>query len=332
MILGNSQWQSSYENVVFRNLLWIEGKLLRTNQKDVRLYVNLDHTLDFGVEHLRVFFCPFRARKDVQTQTYWRAPIIWEGMFDPDLYDQTHIQRRSCVALVVFALGRYLEFYLHNFLTSAEKHFMLGLSVTYYVFTDYPEKVPKMELGPWRSMKVLQVEKHPRWQDVSMMRMKTLAEFIKSDIRHHCNYVFCFDVDQVFTGRFGSEALGDSVALLQAYFYKVPQKRFTYERRPTSQAFLETGDFYYHAALFGGSWENMKNLTEACLAGIMEDKKNKVEAVWHDESHLNKYYWLHKPTRVLSPEYCWDRRIRDKKDILVTRLVWAKKHYRQTRV
>ncbi|XP_028432369.1 N-acetyllactosaminide alpha-1,3-galactosyltransferase-like [Perca flavescens] len=279
------------------------------------LSINLDDTLNF------------RARQEVETRTSWQAPIIWEGMFDPKLYDQKHIQKKSSVALTVFAVGRYLDAYLKTFLTSAEQYFMLGLQVTYYVFTDQPDKVPHLDLGPQRSLKVIQVEKHSRWQDISMMRMKTISDTIESEIRHRCNYVFCLDVDQEFKGRFGSEALGDSVAQLHAWYYKAQKQSFTYDRNPKSKAFMESGDYYYHAALFGGLCEHVKNLADHCFLGIMEDKLNDVEALWHDESHLNKYFWLHKPTRLLSPEYCWDQVISDNRDINVTRLIWAPKHY-----
>uniref|UniRef100_A0A3B4F1G5 Uncharacterized protein n=1 Tax=Pundamilia nyererei TaxID=303518 RepID=A0A3B4F1G5_9CICH len=171
-------------------------------------------------------------------------------------------------ATVITYVGRYLDAYLKTFLTSAEQHFMLALPlITTYVFTDSPEKVPNITLASER-------------QDISMMRIRTISETIGSEIRHKFRYVFCFDVDQEFKGRFGSEALGDSVAL----------------------------DFYYH------------HLVDACYLVIMEDKINNVEALWHDESHLNKYFWIHKPSRLLSPEYCWDQSIWDKRDILVTRL------------
>uniref|UniRef100_A0A669BRA6 Alpha 1,3-galactosyltransferase 2 n=2 Tax=Oreochromis niloticus TaxID=8128 RepID=A0A669BRA6_ORENI len=268
-----------------------------------------------------------QARPLVQTFTSWKAPVIWEGMFDFNLFDQRHAEENSSVALTVFAVGRYLDAYLKTFLTSAEQHFMLGLPVTYYVFTDSPEKVPNITLASQRNIKVIQVQKHARWQDISMMRMRTISEIIESEIRHKFRYVFCFDVDQEFKGRFGSEALGDSVALLHAHYYKLPKARFTYDRNPKSKAFMETGDFYYHAAIFGGLWQNVKHLVDACYLGIIEDKLNNVEALWHDESHLNKYFWIHKPSKLLSPEYCWDQSIWDKRDILVTRLVWAPKHY-----
>ena len=210
---------------------------------------------------------------------------------------------------------------------------MIGLPVTYYVFTDAPEKVPHIMLAPERNLQIIKVDKHTRWQDISMMRMKTISDIIESDIRHHCTHVFCFDVDQVFTGRFGAEALGDSVALLHAYYYRLPKSLYTYDHNPKSRAYMEIGDgdFYYHAAVFGGSWQNVKSITDACFQGIMEDKKNNVEALWHDESHLNKYLWLHKPSKVLSPEYCWAPEIVRRADIRVNRLLWAEKHYDKLR-
>ena len=61
------------------------------------------HVLFWGA----IFFFP-RSRGDVQTCTAWKAPIIWEGMFDPDLYDRTHQKEGTSVALTVFAVGRFV--------------------------------------------------------------------------------------------------------------------------------------------------------------------------------------------------------------------------------
>uniref|UniRef100_A0A3B4BL33 Alpha 1,3-galactosyltransferase 2 n=1 Tax=Periophthalmus magnuspinnatus TaxID=409849 RepID=A0A3B4BL33_9GOBI len=273
-----------------------------------------------------------QSRGDVQTCTTWKAPIIWEGMFEEYLYDEAHKRKRSSVAVTVFAVGKYLEAYLETFLNSSEQHFMLGLPVTYYVFTDKPEKVPHILLGPKRSLKILKVDRHSRWQDISMMRMKSISDIIETEIRHNFTYVFCFDVDQTFAGRFGSEALGDSVALLHAYYYRLPKHMYTYDRNPLSKAYMDTGDFYYHAAVFGGTWKTVKTITDACYESIMADKENNVEALWHDESHLNKYFWMNKPSRLLSPEYCWDESIGHRTDIRVKRLLWAPKDYKNLRI
>lgn len=305
--------------------LWIIARLMpmeKCGLEDAR-ELNLDNRVDASLK--------LQSRKDVQTCTKWKAPVIWEGMFDAQLYDEAHKREKSSVALTVFAVGRYLDAYLETFLNSSEEHFMLGLPVTYYIFTDKPENVPVISLGPQRSLKSIKVDRHARWQDISMMRMKSISDIIENEIQHHFTHVFCFDVDQKFVGRFGSEALGDSVALLHTYYYRLPKSMYTYDRNPESKAFMETGDFYYHAAVFGGTWKTVKAISDACYQSIMEDKENGVEALWHDESHLNKYFWLHKPSRLLSPEYCFDIRIGQTTDIRVRRLIWAEKNYEHLR-
>ncbi|XP_066546694.1 alpha-1,3-galactosyltransferase 2 isoform X1 [Amia ocellicauda] len=306
--------------------LWVISSLEGTKRRctlppgtKIRSGSHIDNSLDLW------------SRKDVQTCTHWQAPIIWDGMFDAQQYDEFYKSRNTGVALTVFAIGKYLDAYLKNFLTSAEKHFMPGLRVVYYVFTDSPERVPEIQLGPQRSIVIMKVEKHRRWQDISMMRMKTIANVIESHIRHQAQYVFCMDVDQIFVSRWGSEALGESVAQMHAFFYDRSRLSFTYDRNPKSMAYMERGDLYYHAAIFGGTWENVQRLAESCYLGIMTDKQNQVEALWHDESHLNKYFWIMKPTKVLSPEYCWSEEIQNRSEMHFPRLIWAEKHYSELR-
>uniref|UniRef100_A0A3P9IT32 Alpha 1,3-galactosyltransferase 2 n=1 Tax=Oryzias latipes TaxID=8090 RepID=A0A3P9IT32_ORYLA len=306
-----------------------------------RMLVKVSHFHHFvrSGENLRLLSAPYSrentvnemARPEVNTRTSWNAPIVWELMFNPDLYDRHHQEAKTTVALTVFAVGRYLDAYLNTFLTSAEKHFMVGLPVTFYVFTDQPEEVPNITLAPLRHLKVIEVERYSRWQDISMMRMKTISEIIEKELRHNFNYVFCLDVDQEFKGRFGSEALGESVAVLHVYYYKLPKTQFTYDRNPKSKAYMTEGDYYYHAAVFGGSCDKVKALADYCYLSTMEDKLNDVEALWHDESHLNKYFWLNKPSRILSSEYCFDPLIHYKTEVIVPRLVWAPKQYTKLR-
>lgn len=48
------------------------------------------------------------ARPDVRTKTSWDAPILWQGMFNPSIYDTIHIQLESSIAVTVFAVGRFV--------------------------------------------------------------------------------------------------------------------------------------------------------------------------------------------------------------------------------
>ncbi|XP_006886634.1 PREDICTED: alpha-1,3-galactosyltransferase 2 [Elephantulus edwardii] len=273
------------------------------------------------------------ARTEVLTCTSWGAPIIWDGTFDPDVAQQKTGQQNLTIGLTVFAVGRYLEKYLAHFLETAEQHFMVGHHVVYYVFTDLPAAVPHVVLGQGRSLRVEHVARERRWQDVSMERMRTLSEALSGWLGREVQFLFCMDVDQHFSGAFGPEALADSVAQLHAWHYHWPRWLLPFERSARSAAVLGPGegDFYYHAAVFGGSVAALRRLTAHCAQAIQQDRERGVEAKWHDESHLNKFFWLHKPAKVLSPEFCWSPEIGARTEIHHPRLLWAPKEYNVVR-
>ncbi|KAM6216984.1 alpha-1,3-galactosyltransferase 2 [Rhynchocyon petersi] len=278
-------------------------------------------------------FLQLWARTEVLTCTSWGAPIIWDGTFDPDVAQRKTRQQNLTIGLTVFAVGRYLEKYLAGFLETAEQHFMAGQRVVYYVFTDLPAAVPHVALGPGRSLRVERVARERRWQDVSMGRMRTLSKALRGRLGLEAHFVLCMDVDQRFTGPFGPETLAESVAQLHSWHYRWPRWLLPYERDARSAAALapDEGDFYYHAAVFGGSVALLRRLTAQCARAVRRDRARGVEARWHDESHLNKFFWLHKPAKVLSPEFCWSPELGARPEIRHPRLLWEPKEYRAVR-
>lgn len=146
-----------------------------------------------------------------------------------------------------------------------------------------------------------------RWQDISMGRMEILEKLIENELVNEADYIFCLDVDTKFYGRWGSESLGRLVGVIHPWFFDYPRDQFTYERRPESQAFIPAGkgDYYYTGAAFGGSLADVRHLTKTCREQINLDAANSIEAIWHEESHLNKYFLYNKPSKLLSPEYLW---------------------------
>uniref|UniRef100_A0A8D0G8V9 N-acetyllactosaminide alpha-1,3-galactosyltransferase n=1 Tax=Sphenodon punctatus TaxID=8508 RepID=A0A8D0G8V9_SPHPU len=275
----------------------------------------------------------YRARLEVSTLTYWSAPIVWEGTFERSVLEDYYSKRKITIGLTVFAIGKYLDKYLKTFLTSADTFFMVGHKVIFYIMVDDPSKVPLIKLGPLRTFKLFQVTKESRWQDISMMRMKMIGELIESHIKYEVDFLFCMDVDQVFQGDYGLETLDESVAQLQAWFYNADKEDFTYERHPQSAAYIpyQQGDYYYHGAVFGGTPPRVLNLTKECYEGIRRDKEKNIEALWHDESNLNKYFFFNKPTKLLSPEYCWDYKIGRSADVKDVKLSWMPKEYEVVR-
>ncbi|XP_030391268.1 histo-blood group ABO system transferase-like isoform X3 [Gopherus evgoodei] len=246
-------------------------------------------------------------RCDVLMMTPWFAPIVWEGTYNSEILNEQFRQRNVTVGLTVFAIKKYVVF-LKTFLETAETYFMVGHRVNYYIFTDRPEEVPKVALKEGRNVVVLQVQNYPRWQEISMRRMEMLSYFSQQRFINEVSYLVCVDVDMRFNDQVGVEILSDLFGTLHPGFYTAERRSFTYEHRPASQAYVpsDEGDFYYAGGFFGGTVTEVYKLTKKCHEAIMVDKANGIEAIWQEESHLNKYFLYHKPTKILSPEYLWD--------------------------
>nr|XP_033817871.1 histo-blood group ABO system transferase 1-like [Geotrypetes seraphini] len=246
-------------------------------------------------------------RTDVLVMTPWFAPIVWDGTFNINLLNQQFKLRDVKIGLTVFAIKKYVVF-LQLFLETAERYFMVGHKVNYYIMTDRPEAVPKVTLGEGRSIVVLKIQNYSRWQDVSLRRMEMISLFAKEQFIQEVDYLVCVDVDMKFSDCVGVEILSNIFGTLHPGFFRTQRQHFTYERRLESQAYIahDEGDFYYAGGFFGGTVEEVYKLTNQCHNAIMTDKANSIEALWHDESHLNKYFLNHKPTKILSPEYLWD--------------------------
>ncbi|XP_014637454.1 PREDICTED: histo-blood group ABO system transferase [Ceratotherium simum simum] len=146
------------------------------------------------------------SRKDVLVLTPWLAPIIWEGTFNIDILNEQFRLQNATIGLTVFAIKKYVVF-LKLFLETAEKHFMVGHRVNYYVFTDRLAEVPHVPLREGRQMVVLEVPASARWQDVSMRRMEMISSFCEQRFLREVDFLVCADVDMRFRDHVGVEIL-----------------------------------------------------------------------------------------------------------------------------
>ncbi|XP_020926703.1 globoside alpha-1,3-N-acetylgalactosaminyltransferase 1 isoform X7 [Sus scrofa] len=187
---------------------------------------------------------------------------------------------------------------------------MQGYRVHYYIFTSDPGAVPGVPLGPGRLLSVIAIRRPSRWEEVSTRRMEAISQHIAARAHREVDYLFCLSVDMVFRNPWGPETLGDLVAAIHPGYFAAPRQQFPYERRHVSTAFVadSEGDFYYGGAVFGGRVARVYEFTQGCHMGILADKANGIMAAWQEESHLNRRFISHKPSKVLSPEYLWDDR------------------------
>jgi len=118
------------------------------------------------------------------------------------------------------------------------------------------------------------------------------------------DYLYYCDVDMLFLQEIGDEILGELVGTQHCCFIG---KRGTPETNPRSTAYVPFDqDMQYFAGGFnGGTSKEFLKMYNFIASNIRKDYSNGITAVWHDESHLNRYFIDNKPSVVLSPSYCY---------------------------
>lgn len=200
------------------------------------------------------------------------------------------------ICILTIATNKYLQF-VEKLYDSIEKNFLNGHEITCLLFTDN-------EVETSDNVKVHYI-KHESWP---MPTLKRYNYFVKEkDFILEHDYCFYFDADMRVDNIVGDEVLGNLVATEHPYqsFYSINE--MSYDRNPKSLAYVPIGEGkkYYAGGFNGGSTKDFLKMSEAISKNVNEDLKNNVIALWHDESHLNRYLIDNPPTISLSPSYCF---------------------------
>lgn len=197
------------------------------------------------------------------------------------------------IGLLIMATGKYVNF-VPPLVESAEKYFCTDHDITYFVFTD--GTLPPHD----RIVTVYQ----PRlgWPYDTMMRNQVYASH--ADLLESQDYLFAVDADMLFVDTMGDEILGERVATQHPGFVGA---RGSYETNPLSTAYIpeSEGKQYFAGGFFGGSSEEFIKLVTTISNNIQTDLEKNLIAVWHDESHWNRYCIDNEPTVILNPSYCY---------------------------
>lgn len=200
------------------------------------------------------------------------------------------------IGLLIIATNKYVTF-LENLIASADKHFLPNKDVTYFIFTNRDD----ITINTNRKIVKINVE-HKPWPYMTLLRYEIFHT--NKENLETMDYLYYCDADMLFVGEFGEEILGDRVATQHPGYYG---SRGTPEYRPISLAYVAPNeDMQYFAGGFnGGSSFEFLKMSEHISNNIKKDLENGVIAIWHDESHMNRYFINNKPSVILSPSYCY---------------------------
>lgn len=201
----------------------------------------------------------------------------------------------SKIGLLIIATNKYTTF-IEPLIKSADDNFLNNQEVTYFIFTNKP-----LELISKRNINYINVE-HKDWPWMTLGRYKIFSD--SHDELSKMDYLYYCDADMRFVGVVGDEILSDLVATQHPGYYGT---KGTPETNHSSLACVYPNeDMQYFAGGFNGgsSYEYLK-MSKIISTNIDIDYSNGIIAIWHDESHMNRYLIDNKPTKILNPSYCY---------------------------
>ena len=213
------------------------------------------------------------------------------------------------IGILVVGTGNYRH-YFPNLYYTMKKRFLKNHEKMFFFFTDVTEKMPpdvaqiQINRRGFPGDTLLRyhyfcgIDKHLRWADV----------------------LYYIDVDSFVNEEVGDEILPDNkglIAVAHPGFYnnRTPTAPLgTPETRPESTAYISTSEkrpCYWMGGFTGGRTEDFLNLSMTNMKNIDKDLENDIVAVWHDESHLNRYLTSNQENvKTLLPSYgypeSWD--------------------------
>jgi len=203
------------------------------------------------------------------------------------------------IGLIVIATNKYIEF-VPQLIASVEKNFLKNHNVEIFLFTNQEFE---------GNVTVIPTE-HRLWPWMTLGRyhlIQTLKNYPKKD------YYFYIDADMLVIDTVGEEIFGNRVAAVHGKFKKKPGN---FDRNPLSLAYvpLEITNPYFCGGFQGGS--NYLEDSEKLAKRIDIDYTNGIIALWHDESHWNRYCLDNPPDIILSHQYC-SQKEKDAKILIV---------------
>ena len=209
------------------------------------------------------------------------------------------------VGILYICTGKYSLLW-KEFFESYEKFFLPSCEKHYFVFTDADSIEYEKECD--RIHRYYQ-EAEP-WPFPTLYRYKYFLK-IENDLKR-MDYLFFFNADCEALREMTEEMVlprlerkEELVVVAHSGYYKCHPYDFAYDRNPRSTAFIPywRGKNYVCGGLNGGFTSSYLRMCHIIDANVDRDYKKGIIALWHDESHLNKYILKHRHYRLLPPNY-----------------------------
>jgi len=212
------------------------------------------------------------------------------------------------VAIIFIGTGKYINF-LPNYYENIEKNFLPNWEKTFLVFTDGKLEDPPENIIPY-------YQEHLEWPYITLKRFEIINR-ARDQISKHDLLVFLdadtLVVDEVVEKEFVSDKPFFGVWHPCHNLGMPPHNKLpgAFDTNPNSTACIDLSmdncsKYYYQGCLWGGKVPEILDMIDILNTKVNKDLENGVIALWHDESHLNKFF-IENPDLVntLGPEYAY---------------------------
>lgn len=205
-------------------------------------------------------------------------------------------------AILCICTGNYIVFF-ENFYRTSLINLLPNHDKEYFVFTDG-------NISRFESDKVHKIEQTKLgWPFDTLFRFRMFHRI--DNLLKDFDYIFFFNINLLFVTKIqDSEILPDQLAKIvvvqHPLFVNYKPNELEYERNPKSTAYIpkDEGRILVQGALNGGIGTEYRRLICELNENVDIDLKNNIIAVWHDESHLNRYI-IDKSPKVLHPGFLY---------------------------
>lgn len=194
------------------------------------------------------------------------------------------------LSVVFIGTGKYLNF-LPSWYESCEKNLVPNISKQYYVFTDG-------ELSDAPDNISFYKQEHLPWPYITLLRFDTILK--ASDSLSESDWVLFLDADMLVVDEIKEDELFSDKKYIgvhhPCHFMGLnPHNKYpgAFETNSNSLACITDKDdtyVYFQGCLWGGKVPEVISMIEELKFRTQDDLSRDVIALWHDESHMNKFF------------------------------------------
>jgi len=194
-------------------------------------------------------------------------------------------------ALVTIATGKRYYKFIEPLIKSARKYFVPAdiFLWTDRLVDDYKERPDFITFIEGRG-----------YPDETLHRYHTFLTR-ENELSKYDQIFYC-DIDAIFVAPVGDIFSDGITATIHPGFIGTCG---TPENRPQSTAYCPDIKMYFCGGFNGGNARAYLDMAKKIKFNVDVDKSKDITAIWHDESHLNRFLYFNPPAKILSPSYCY---------------------------